>query len=58
MCIGDAWSGLIRGHRFGPRSAGPAPSAAAELGGVKAVAAPTGGMQGRCGEKMQGTNHT
>jgi len=55
--IGDPRSGLVRGRRFGPRSAGLAPSAAAELGGVRAVAALTGGVQGRCGEDTQGKDH-
>ena len=44
LCIGDLRSGLVRGRRFGLRSARLAPSAAAELGGVSAVAAPTGGV--------------
>jgi len=57
LCIGDPRSGLVRRRRFGPRFAGLAPSAAAELGGVRAVAAPTRGVQGRCGEQVQGTNH-
>ena len=44
VCIGDPRSGLVRGRRFGSRSAGLALSAAAELGGVRAVADFTGGV--------------
>ena len=57
VCIGDPRYGLVRGWCFGPRSAGLAPLAASELRGVRAAAAPTGGVQGWCGEQVQGTNH-